>query len=111
MNPITLKTDVLNNLPWQARPTDCTAPLWRYQENPIIRRNPIPGVARILIVQSCRMRELISVYSVANRPTAFRSSIWDAARTASTGNLSRKRLHLSMKPATRSCRNMHMTLV
>lgn len=34
MNPITLKTDVLNNLPWQARPTDCTAPLWRYQENP-----------------------------------------------------------------------------
>lgn len=47
MNPITLKTDVLNNLPWQARPTDCTAPLWRYQENPIIRRNPIPGVARI----------------------------------------------------------------
>ena len=47
MNPITLKTDVLNNLPWQARPTDCTAPLWRYQETPIIRRNPIPGVARI----------------------------------------------------------------
>ena len=47
MNPITLKTDVLNNLPWQARPTACTAPLWRYQENPIIRRNPIPGVSRI----------------------------------------------------------------
>ena len=47
MNPITLKTDVLNNLPWQARTTDCTAPLWRYQENPIIRRNPIPGVSRI----------------------------------------------------------------
>ena len=47
MNPITLKTDILNNLPWQDRPTDCTAPLWRYSENPIIRRNPIPGVARI----------------------------------------------------------------
>lgn len=35
------------NLPWQDRPADCEAPVWRYTENPIICRNPIPGVSRI----------------------------------------------------------------
>ena len=37
----------LPNIPWQERPALCAAPLWRYQENPIINRNPLPGVARI----------------------------------------------------------------
>ena len=37
----------LPNIPWQDRPADCAAPLWRSQENPIINRNPLPGVARI----------------------------------------------------------------
>lgn len=37
----------LPNIPWQDRPTDCAAPLWRYTENPVINRNPLPGVARI----------------------------------------------------------------
>ena len=36
------------NIPWQEKPKDLTgAPIWRYTENPIIRRNPVPGVARI----------------------------------------------------------------
>ena len=36
------------NMPWQERPEDLgTIPIWRYTENPIINRNPIPGVARI----------------------------------------------------------------
>ena len=36
------------NMPWQERPEDLGAiPIWRYTENPIINRNPIPGVARI----------------------------------------------------------------
>jgi beta-1,4-mannooligosaccharide/beta-1,4-mannosyl-N-acetylglucosamine phosphorylase len=40
-------TDV-PNMPWQERPEDLgTIPVWRYTENPIINRNPIPGVARI----------------------------------------------------------------
>ena len=88
MNPITLKTDVLNNLRGRlARPT---APHRSGGiRNPIIRRIRFRGLLVFLIVQFCHMKELI-VYSVANRPTAFRSSIWDAARTASTGNLSRK---------------------
>lgn len=38
----------LPNIPWQDRPeTTSGLPLWRYSENPIIHRNPIPGVARI----------------------------------------------------------------
>jgi len=36
------------NMPWQEKPKDIGAiPVWRYTENPIIGRNPIPGVARI----------------------------------------------------------------
>ncbi len=39
----------LPNIPWQDRPADDRTglPLWRYSENPIIERNPTPGVARI----------------------------------------------------------------
>ena len=36
------------NVPWQQRPENITgAPIWRYSENPIIKRNPVKGVARI----------------------------------------------------------------
>lgn len=40
------------NMPWQERPKDFpsdkgAAPVWRYRENPVIGRNPLPGVARI----------------------------------------------------------------
>lgn len=35
-------------VPWQERPRNMTgAPVWRYQDNPIIGRNPVKGVARI----------------------------------------------------------------
>ncbi|MBN1777791.1 MAG: glycoside hydrolase family 130 protein [Clostridiales bacterium] len=35
------------NIPWQERPADSQAPVWRYDGNPVIGRNPLPGVARI----------------------------------------------------------------
>ncbi len=36
------------NMPWQDKPAKpVNGPLWRYTENPVIGRNPIPGVARI----------------------------------------------------------------
>ena len=40
---------VPEKMPWQDKPADevSNSPLWRYSENPIINRNPIPGVARI----------------------------------------------------------------
>ena len=37
----------LPNIPWQEKPAGAALPLWRYTENPIIGRNPIPGVARV----------------------------------------------------------------
>ncbi|MCR4895759.1 MAG: glycoside hydrolase family 130 protein [Lachnospiraceae bacterium] len=38
----------LPNIPWQEKPAGLKgAPVWRYTENPIIRRNPVEGVARI----------------------------------------------------------------
>lgn len=47
MSNVTLYCDALPNIPWQPRPADAALPLWRYTENPVIRRNPLPGVARI----------------------------------------------------------------
>jgi beta-1,4-mannooligosaccharide/beta-1,4-mannosyl-N-acetylglucosamine phosphorylase len=32
---------------WQPRPDGCTDPVWRYAQNPVIGRNPLPGVARV----------------------------------------------------------------
>lgn len=38
----------LPNVPWQDKPAGhINSPLWRYTDNPIIDRNPLPGVARI----------------------------------------------------------------
>ena len=37
----------LPNMPWQDRPEGHYLPIWRYTENPIIDRNPLPGIARI----------------------------------------------------------------
>ena len=41
-------TPAVPNMPWQEKPENLTgAPVWRYTENPIIDRNPLPNVARI----------------------------------------------------------------
>ena len=38
----------LPHMPWQEKPAGhINSPLWRYKDNPIIDRNPLPGVARI----------------------------------------------------------------
>ena len=47
MSKVKMLVDSLPNIPWQDRPEGCTAPVWRYSENPIINRNPIKDVARI----------------------------------------------------------------
>ncbi|MBO6157950.1 MAG: glycoside hydrolase family 130 protein [Firmicutes bacterium] len=47
MSNVKLITGNLPNIPWQDKPEGISAPLWRYNENPIIGRNPIPGIARI----------------------------------------------------------------
>ncbi len=47
MTDIRIIGEVLPNIPWQDKPSGCTTPMWRYSENPVINRNPIPNVARI----------------------------------------------------------------
>ena len=47
MTKTKLLCEELHNIPWQDRPEGCTAPVWRYSENPVVPRNPVPGVARI----------------------------------------------------------------
>ncbi len=44
---IKILSEPLLNIPWQDKPENYTAPVWRYSENPIINRNPLPNVARI----------------------------------------------------------------
>ena len=49
MNQIKIYGNEIPNLPWQ-QPSDDSAggaPIWRYRENPVIKRNPIPGVSRV----------------------------------------------------------------
>ena len=48
MPKYTLYAPELSSMPWQEKPQGhINSPLWRYAENPIIGRNPLPGVARI----------------------------------------------------------------
>ncbi|MFR3226466.1 MAG: glycosylase [Blautia massiliensis (ex Durand et al. 2017)] len=47
MSNVQIFCDPLPNIPWQEKPAGTHGPLWRYTENPIIHRNPIPGVSRI----------------------------------------------------------------
>lgn len=47
MSRVTITGPEVANMPWQEGEGTQGLPLWRYKENPIIGRNPIPGVARI----------------------------------------------------------------
>ena len=37
----------LPNIPWQDRPEGCENTVWRYSQNPIIKRNPAKGCQRV----------------------------------------------------------------
>lgn len=39
--------DSIKSFPWQEKPATCSAAVWRHSENPVIKRNPAPGIARI----------------------------------------------------------------
>lgn len=47
MSKYKMLTGNLPNIPWQEKSEEEIRPVWRYSENPIINRNPLPGVARI----------------------------------------------------------------
>ncbi|WP_078579152.1 glycoside hydrolase family 130 protein [Salipaludibacillus agaradhaerens] len=37
----------LTNIPWEDKPEGLTMPVWRHTTNPVIKRNPAKGIARI----------------------------------------------------------------
>lgn len=37
----------ISNIPWQNRPDNISDTVWRFNKNPIIKRNPLPGVQSI----------------------------------------------------------------
>lgn len=48
MTKVKMYSPAVPNVPWQDKPEGLTgAPIWRYDENPIIDRNPVESVARI----------------------------------------------------------------
>ncbi len=47
MSNIKLIGPSMPDMPWQDKPAGYQLPVWRYSENPIIKRNPLPNVARI----------------------------------------------------------------
>ena len=48
MSKVQIIAPALSNMPWQERTDEpSNSPLWRWNDNPIIGRNPLKGVARI----------------------------------------------------------------
>src|SRR5690554_511288 len=47
MSKIHILGESLPHMPWQDRPQGTAAPVWRHSDNPVIGRNPLPGIARI----------------------------------------------------------------
>ena len=48
MSKVKIIAPALSNMPWHERTDEpSNSPLWRWNENPIIGRNPLKGVARI----------------------------------------------------------------
>lgn len=47
MSKYKIIAEPITNMPWQDRQVDSNVPVWRYTENPIVKRNPIDGIARI----------------------------------------------------------------
>ncbi len=48
MSQVKMISPVVKNVPWEEKPENLVgAPIWRYSQNPIIKRNPVEGVARI----------------------------------------------------------------
>ena len=42
-----IKGNRMQNMPWEDCPKDFKEPIWRYSQNPIIKRRPLEGVSRV----------------------------------------------------------------
>ena len=104
MSNVKMFCDALPNIPWQEKPADVTAPVWRYSENPVIDRNPVEGVARIfnsaVVPYEGKFIGVFRGEQVNGIPYIYLGR----SETASTGTLTRTRSPSSTKRASRLCR-------
>lgn len=47
MTTVNIIGENLPNIPWQDKPEGAVGPVWRHSENPVVKRNPAKGIARI----------------------------------------------------------------
>ncbi|WP_172254099.1 glycoside hydrolase family 130 protein [Saccharibacillus deserti] len=47
MSNVRIIGESLPNMPWENKPEGLNAPVWRHSANPVVPRNPAPGIARI----------------------------------------------------------------
>ncbi|WP_435924802.1 glycoside hydrolase family 130 protein [Paenibacillus sp. DYY-L-2] len=47
MTTVKIIGENLPNIPWQNKPEGAVGPVWRHSENPVVKRNPAKGIARI----------------------------------------------------------------
>ncbi len=47
MKDVRIIGEQLKNMPWEDKPSDYHRPVWRYSNNPVIKRNPVKGISRI----------------------------------------------------------------
>ena len=109
MSNVTMITENLKNIPWQEKPEGYVGPVWRYSENPIVGRNPIPGVARIFNSAVVPYEgEFIGVFR-AEQNDGVPHLYLGAARMRSTGSLRKRRYRWLMRQASLICRAMLTT--
>lgn len=88
----------LPNMPWQEPDKDCNTPVWRYNENPIINRNPVENVARIFNSAVVPYEDAyIGVFREVNRTTEFRIFILAEVKMVFIGTSTRIRYPLWME--------------
>ena len=97
------------NMPWQDRPEGSgNLPVWRYNENPIIGRNPAKGVARIFNSAVMPYKDSFIGVFRGEQTNGIPYIILEEARMRFTGNLRRIRFRLKTRMEMISCRDMHM---
>src|SRR5690554_2248714 len=47
MTKVKMIAEKIHAMPWEDKPAGLDAPVWRHSQNPIIKRNPAKGIARI----------------------------------------------------------------
>ncbi|EES73705.1 hypothetical protein POTG_01412 [Paenibacillus sp. oral taxon 786 str. D14] len=47
MSTVKIIGENLPNIPWQDKPEHAAGPVWRHNDNPVVKRNPAKGIARI----------------------------------------------------------------